>query len=87
MRDVDVARGVVLGDVDREVAVGESVDERRGDGRNGYEGPAAVFVWRRGELSGSLAVKWTTIGCEMSRCRRRQRAATVVELGCYLGED
>lgn len=28
---VDVVQGVVLGDVDREVAVGESVDERRVD--------------------------------------------------------
>lgn len=41
---VDVVRGVVLGDVDREVAVGESVGERRVAAmrkRKGY------VVWRR----------------------------------------
>jgi hypothetical protein len=56
IRSVELVRGVVLGDVDREVAVGEAVGERRaeGGGRRVQEGCYAQVdvgvVWRRGDL-------------------------------------
>lgn len=46
-----------------------------------------AVVWRKGDLRGSLVVRWMAIGCLMSPCGRRQRGGDGVEAGCYLGED